>query len=311
MTGFLWVLLLFLSTDLSLIHLTTQAIGSLTVAAVAHRIYVTYDFVERGDPALAWLSMVFLLLLMPTESLSHALRSWLALLALLAALDQILQVHRQASTSGLQFRIGALSALSIFLEPLHLGFILGVGVILAISRPFSFREWILLIVGVAWVCIVIGSAQTFYPHHLQVISHIEPTSFSELTSDRLISPFFTRIWLLLLSVWGAFFLLQEKTKISLRAQTTRWNLMVVFAATLLFASFINPSNLSLIWENRLSAFAPTSLGSLDKLFAIGTSFGVVGLVPYAQRHNGKSARWGTLRMLVILISLFILFIPSF
>ena len=71
---------------------------------MAHRVYVRYGFVERGDPALAWLSMVLLLLLMPQETLAAAARSWLALLLLLAAVDQILQAHRQTSTSGLQFR---------------------------------------------------------------------------------------------------------------------------------------------------------------------------------------------------------------
>lgn len=310
-TGLSWILLLFFCTNQSLIYLFGQAIGSLTIAAMTHRIYVAYDFVERGDPALAWLSMVFLLLLMPRESLPFALRSWAALFLLLAAVDQILQVHRQASTSGLQFRIGALSALSVCLEPFHLGFILGVGIILAISRPFTFREWAMLALGIAWVGVFLGSALVFYPDQVQAIIHNDSVPIAENTAARLISPFVSRVWLISLAIWGAFFLFREKSKISLRAQTTRLNLMILFCVTLLIALLIHPSNLPVIWENRMSSFDPNTLRSIDKLFAVGISFGVVGLIPFSQRNHGKSEKWGVLRMLVILVSLLILFIPSF
>ena len=122
-----------------------------------------YGFVERGDPALAWLSMVLLLLLMPQETLASAARSWLALLLLLAAVDQILQVHRQTSTSGLQFRSGALASLSTMLEPLHFGFVLAMLIVLSISRPFIFREWSMMVIGLVWGIAIAQAVSAFGP----------------------------------------------------------------------------------------------------------------------------------------------------
>ena len=309
-TGLFWFLLTIWGTDTAFLSLVIQAIGSLTIASMAHRVYVRYGFVERGDPALAWLSMVLLLLLMPQETLASAARSWLALLLLLAAVDQILQVHRQTSTSGLQFRSGALASLSTMLEPLHFGFVLAMLIVLSISRPFIFREWSMMVIGLVWGIAIAQAVSAFGPDWGVSIRETSETLSLQGYRTRWISPHFTRLWLIVLSVWGGGILLREKTKVSLRAHTTRTHLLILFWVSLLLASLIQPTYLPFVTDDIRIAFRGQSYGTLDKFLAVGAAFGVVGLVPQTRRHRGLSAKADTFRLLVILGSLLILFMPS-
>lgn len=277
---------------------------------MAHRIYVRYGFVERGDPALAWLSMVLLLLLMPQETLGAAIRSWLALLLLLAALDQTLQIHRQTSTSGLQFRSGVLASLSSMLEPLHFGFVLAMLVVLSISRPFIFREWSMMVIGLVWGIAIVKAVNAFGPDWGISIGQTSEAQSLQGYGTRWISPHFTRLWLIVLSVWGSGILLREKTKVSLRAHTSRTHLLILFWVSLILASLIQPTYLPFLAEDIRIAFRGQSYGTLDKFLAVGAAFGIVGLVPQTRRHHGSSAKADTFRLLVILGSLLILFMPS-
>ena len=307
-SGLLWFFLSLWITDHTLGQLVTQAAGGLIVAALAHRIYVRYGFVERGDPALAWISMVLLLLLMPLETFGLALRSWTALFFFLAAADQILQVHRQASASGLQFRAAALAALSVFLEPLHIGLIAAMVIVLGISRPFIFREWAMMALGGGWIFILVFTFKTFYPELATLFfesDHMSP--LASTSSPRWIAPRFTRLWLCILAAWGVVLMFREKSKISLRAQTTRWHLLLLFSLTILFAILILPTLDRLVAH----AFPPNQFGGLDKLLAIGVAFGMVGSIPISQRRQGATEKKGALRMFVILGSLLILFMPLF
>ena len=310
-TGFVWLLLSFWSTDYALNYLVIQATGSLVIAGMAHRIYVSYGFVERGDPALAWLSMTLLLLLLPLESIGSAIRSWAALFLLLAATDQILQVHRQASTSALQFRSGALAAFSVFLEPLHFGFVLGMFVVLAISRPFILREWLMLLLGLCWIFAIGTSAITYFPDLIPYLFPIEAVPIEQELGNRYFLPQTSRIWILVLSAWGVALMFREKTKISLRAQTTRWHLLVLFCASLLLAYLIDPKVLPFALEEVALPFKTESFGILDKLLAIGVAFGLVGLIPLTNRNYGTTDKSEAFRLFVVLVSLLILFLPSF
>ena len=309
-TVLFWLLLTKWGTDTAFSCLIIQAIGSILIAGMAHRIYVRYGFVERGDPALAWLAMVTLLILMPQETLWPAIRSWISLLLLLGAIDQILQVHRQTSTSGLQFRSGALASLSALLEPLHFGFVLAMLIVLSISRPFIFREWSMMVIGFIWGIGILMAVHTLGSDWgISVLETTEKLS-TQTIGSRLFSPHATRLWLILLSIWGGIILLREKTKISLRAHTTRTHLLVLFWVSILLASLIQPSYIPFIIDDIDAAFGAQSYGPMDKLLAVGVAFGIVGLVPQSRRHNGLSAKADTFRLLVILGSLLILFMPS-
>ncbi len=309
-TGLCWLLLSLWVTEFALGSLSIQALGSLTAATLTHRIYVRYDFVERGDPALAWLSMVLLLLLMPVESSGVAIRSWTALLLLLAATDCVLQVHRQPLTSGLQFRSGALAALSVFLEPQLFGFVIAVAIVFGISRPFIFREWTMMSLGLFWIFALASTAHAFCPDLIQPVFASSDVPLRQDFNNRLISPDTARIWLIALSLWGALLMAREKSKISLRARTTRWHLMILFCVSIVIGMLIHPPALLVISRELPPAFDPNFHGVLDKVLAIGVAFGVVGLVPVSQRRHGASAKTAVLKMFVIVGSLLILFMPS-
>lgn len=165
-----------------------------------------------------------------------------------------------------------------------IGFIWGIGIIMAVHT-----------LGSDWGVFVLETTETLS---------------LKTTGGRLFSPHATRLWLILLSVWGAIILLREKTKISLRAYITRTHLLILFWVSILLASLIQPAYIPFIIEDIHAAFGAQSYGPLDKLLAVGVAFGIVGLVPQSRRNHGLSSKADSFRLLVILGSLLILFMPS-
>jgi len=89
------------------------------------------------------------------------LLSWLSLLTACASLSLTLQMHRQPTTSAIQFRAGALAAVAICLNPQHWGIALGLILIQINTRPSILREWLMLALGGAW-----GGAVTLFLENL-------------------------------------------------------------------------------------------------------------------------------------------------
>ena len=88
-----------------------HGLGLAGVALYAHRIYVNRHFVDRGDSALAWLIVLWSVAWLTPTTWTAGCRLWGSLLLACSSLSMALTVHRQSSTSGIQFRSGALAAL--------------------------------------------------------------------------------------------------------------------------------------------------------------------------------------------------------
>jgi len=168
----------------------------------------------------------------------------------------------------------------------------------------------MMVIGLVWGIAIAQAVSAFGPDWGVSIRETSETLSLQGYRTRWISPHFTRLWLIVLSVWGGGILLREKTKVSLRAHTTRTHLLILFWVSLLLASLIQPTYLPFVTDDIRIAFRGQSYGTLDKFLAVGAAFGVVGLVPQTRRHRGLSAKADTFRLLVILGSLLILFMPS-
>ncbi|MGB1944216.1 MAG: hypothetical protein ACPHM0_00895, partial [Flavobacteriales bacterium] len=118
---------------------TIHGLGLTGVALYAHRIYVNRHFVDRGDSALAWLIVLWSVAWLKPTTLTAGFRLWGSLLLACSSLSMALTVHRQSSTSGIQFRSGALAALAIGLNPSNWGLILGLVAMQINLRPGIFR----------------------------------------------------------------------------------------------------------------------------------------------------------------------------
>ena len=125
--------------------------GTLVTAGLGHLLYRSFDYTERADSALAWTLIGCLAAAEWMGSDVMAWRSWSALAAGLGSAWWMLGVHRQPRVSGLTFRAGALAGVAWWLEPSSLGIALAGAVVLAKTRTFLLREWLLLMLGAAWI----------------------------------------------------------------------------------------------------------------------------------------------------------------
>ncbi len=127
--------------------------GALCTAALGHLIYVSFEFADHPNPALSWLIVCLLTmgqLWSDPASIWLELRSWGSLILALWSAWWMMGVHRQGRVSGLTFRSGALAGLALTLEPINVGIVLGLALVLAKSRTFQTREWVMLILGTSW-----------------------------------------------------------------------------------------------------------------------------------------------------------------
>jgi hypothetical protein len=286
-----------------------HAIGSILAAAISHRIYVRHAFVERGDPAVAWLTIAWLLIFIPNESHAVAIKSWTAILLLQCAIDHVLQVHRQHSTSGIQFRSGTLASLSFFLEPMHIGVIIGMVVIQIIARPFAFREWAMLFIGLIWGAIIVRWIGYFFPALLE--NHSETTLQWLSHSEHLLSPEFAHWGLLGLCLWGVLLLARENSRLSLRSKTTRMHLFIFFFFIVICAIWVSLASSPFGGSSTFPSSLATHARDFNKIIAIAAGFATVGLIPTLKRNRGQLSRWGVLQLAILIVSMLILFIPSF
>lgn len=308
-TAVAWLVATIWLENTSWITAAIHAIGSVLAAGISHRIYVRHAFVERGDPALAWLTIAWLLIFMPNESHAVAIKSWTAILLLQYAIDQVLQVHRQHSTSGIQFRSGTLASLSFFLEPMHIGVIIGMVVIQIIARPFAFREWAMLFIGLIWGAIIVRWIGYFFPALLE--NHSETTLQWLSHSEHLLSPEFAHWGLLGLCLWGILLLARENSRLSLRSKTTRMHLLIFFFFIVICAIWVSLASSPFGGSSTFPSSLATHARNFNKIIAIAAGFATVGLIPTLKRNRGQLSRWGVLQLAILIVSMLILFIPSF
>lgn len=252
---------------------TIHGMGLTAVAFFAHRIYVNRHFVDRGDSALAWLIALWSIAWLTPTSWTAGLRMWGSLLLACASLSMALTVHRQSSTSGIQFRSGALAALAIGLNPANWGLLVGLAVMQINLRPGIFREWAMLVVGAVW-----GGAIAFG------LYRVAPSSFEmDLPAYALLFDVNNGLhWMAL--VWaaaGVIVLLRRQSSLNLRAQNARLSVLTMTWCIALGSAVVV-----------ISEGGPTITGlPLSPTLGLAMGFTCIGLVPERERSRRVQRPW--------------------
>lgn len=252
---------------------TIHGLGLTAVAFFAHRIYVNRHFVDRGDSALAWLIAVWSIAWLTPVTWTEGLSLWGSLLLACASLSMALTMHRQSSTSGIQFRSGALAALAIGLNPANWGLFMGLVVMQIYLRPGIFREWAMLVIGAAW-----GGAIAFGLHR------IAPSTFGmeSTAATRVFEASNGLHWMAL--AWaaaGVVVLLRRQSSLNLRSQNAR---LSVLTMTWCMAA---GGAVAMIPES-----SPAIAGlPLSPTWGLAMGFTCSGLVPERERSRRVQRPW--------------------
>ena len=252
---------------------TIHGLGLTAVAFFAHRIYVNRHFVDRGDSALAWLIVLWSIAWLTPISWTAGLRMWGSLLLACASLSMALTVHRQSSTSGIQFRSGALAALAIGLNLANWGLVVGLVIMQINLRPGIFREWAMLVIGTAW-----GGAIAFG------LYHVAPSSFGvESTASALLFEMSNGFhWMAL--AWaavGMIVLLRRQSSLNLRSQNARLSMLTMTWCMAIGGAVAGIPE---------SSPAITGL-PLSPTLGLAMGFTCIGLVPERERSRRVQRPW--------------------
>lgn len=268
-----------------------QGVGTLASALIAHQIYVRRSFVERGDPALAWVVVVWSLVLMPRSlELQEALWTWAALIFSGFSLHMALLSHRQPSTSGIQFRSGALAGLAITCDSTQWGIVVALVLVQVNSRPAILREWLMLGLGLIWTAWGLNVGLRWWLPG----SFLNPTQSTQFPFEHVL------LWgLLFWACVGAILLLTEQAKQTLRIQNTRLNALLFFACMALCST--------VQWE--LSAGFHAQIIALQNtpILAMGLAFFTVQIIPKRDRYATSNPAWAEPVFWIFVGTLLVLF----
>lgn len=248
-----------------------HGLGLTAWAFAGHRIYVNRHFVDRGDSALAWLLAIWCVGWLPPVDLIGGIRMWVSLLLASFSLSIALQTHRQSSTSGIQFRSGALAALATVCDPGNWGIFLGLVAIQLYLRPGIAREWIMLFIGWGWAAgMALGIA-----HFLWHGNAVDSPNFQafEATNGLHWAVF---VW----AIGGTFTLLRQQSSLNLRSQNARLSTWAV--AWLMAAGHM------LHWSPRGVSIEPLAC---SPALALAMAFSTVSLVPKRDRNRRGARTW--------------------
>ncbi len=200
------------------------------LAGLLHRIYVGNEYVKRGDPALSWLFVSVWLLGTPVAPGTVGDGwNWAAAACALVGAELLLRMYRQGRVSDLTFRAGAAAGVAAALDPIQGGFLLALGITLGFSRPFQWREWVLLFVGTAWTASLGGAIRWW------VLGTVLPAE--EPAGWGWAGPGWTAFAIAagILSLLGLLLLSATMKRVSFRSQTARNQTTLLFfsAATVL------------------------------------------------------------------------------
>ena len=268
-----------------------QGIGTLISAIIAHQIYVRRSFVERGDPALAWVVVIWSLVLMPRSlELQEAIWTWAALIFSGLSLHVALLSHRQPSTSGIQFRSGALAGLAIACDPTQWGIVVALLLVQLNTRPAILREWLMLVLGLIWTAWGLNLG----------LPWLLPTSF--LNPMQLPQFPFENLWLWGILFWalvGGILLLTEQAQQTLRIQNTRLNTLLFFASMAICST--------VHWD--LSGWFNVQIVALQNtpILAMGIAFFTVQIIPKRDRYGTSNPAWAELVFWIFVGTLLVLF----
>ena len=250
-----------------------HGLGLTGVALYAHRIYVNRHFVDRGDSALAWLIVLWSVAWLTPTTWTAGCRLWGSLLLACSSLSMALAVHRQSSTSGIQFRSGALAALAIGLNPSNWGLILGLVAMQINLRPGIFREWAMLIIGAGWGGTIAIGVLNAVPFALGSEPAAAAPAFQ--TGNGL-------HWMIL--AWataGGMVLLRKQSSLNLRSQNARMSVLTATWCTALGGA---------LWMNAENGLDLIAL-PLTPTLGLAMGFTCIGLVPERERSRRLQRPW--------------------
>ncbi len=252
---------------------TIHGLGLTAVAFFGHRIYINRHIVDRGDSALAWLIVLWSSAWLFPTTWEEGLRTWGSLSLVCASLSTALTVHRQSSTSGIQFRSGALAALAVGLNPSHWGLFLGLVAMQVNLRPGIFREWAMLGIGAAW------GGSIAYGLHLTLLENpgvADAASALSFQSDNGLH-WMVFIW----AAAGVLVLLRRQSSLNLRSQNARLSVLILtWCTTLGSALSIAPGH-----GLALSALP------LNPTLGLAMGFTCIALVPARERSRRLQRPW--------------------
>jgi hypothetical protein len=268
-----------------------QGIGTLLSAVIAHQIYVRRSFVERGDPALAWMVVVWSLVLMPRAiELQQAIWTWVALMFSGFSLHLALLSHRQPSTSGIQFRSGALAGLAITCDSTQWGIIVALLLVQLNTRPAILREWLMLGVGLIWTAWGLNVGLRW----MLPASFLLPSNPAHFPFEGVV------LWgIFLWALVGGILLLSEQAQQTLRIQNTRMNALLFFGSLVLCS----------ILEWDLTGWISAEFIPLQNtpFLAMGLAFFTVQIIPKRDRYAKSNPSWVEPAFWVFVGTLLVLF----
>lgn len=262
------------------LSLAIYGIGLLTVAGYSHHLYVQRNFVERGDSALAWSFVAWGIVLVPVSEPMEGIQTWTSLLMLCGALDLTLRMHRQPSTSNIQFRAGLLAGLAVSIQPLNAGILLGLIAVQIRTRPAIFREWIMLAFGIAHGLLIAGFCWTL-PFFSEFIGSAA-TEVPETGQNT------RQLWraagMITAGIFGLFMLIRENPRLVLKTKNTRYNAIFLLLALAGTASLFFGTGTP---EIRGLGPASQCTAHWAAVSALALGFLTVSLVPKRERKGDK------------------------
>ena len=248
-----------------------HGVGLTALAYAGHQLYVNRHFVERGDSALAWLVSFWCIATLRPIDWVEGIRLWSGLLLSCWSLATALTMHRQSSTSGIQFRSGTLAGLAAACCPSTWGLLLGLIVMQLNLRPGIGREWSMLFIGWLWGAGVAAGLG----HFAFGIPWSQPAVFDAFDVHNGLH------WAALAwALGGALALLRQQSSLNLRAQNARFSVLVV--------TWLIAAGAMVNWTGSDVTAEPLAL---TPALGLALAFSTVCLVPKRERNRSGNRTW--------------------
>ena len=283
-----------------LLSLVIYGIGLLTVAGYSHHLYVQRNFVERGDSALAWSFVAWGIVLVPVAQPMEGIQTWTSLLMLCGALDQTLRMHRQPSTSNLQFRAGLLAGLAVSIQPLNAGILLGLIAVQIRTRPAIFREWVMLTFGIAHGLLIAEFCWTL-PFFRGFAGNASAEILENVQYTR---QSWRAVSMITAGIFGLFMLIRENPRLVLKTKNTRYNAIFLLLALAGTASLLFGTGTPAIRGLGPASQWTAHWGSVS---ALALGFLTVSLVPKRERKGDKLSALDGLGWVIFVGTLLVVF----
>ena len=261
--------------------LAVHGIGGLSLALYSHHLYVQRNFVERGDAALAWSVAAWSVALVPMASPTEGAQTWLSLLLLCGSLDQTLRIHRQPSTSSIQFRASLCAGLAVGIQPLNVGIVLGLIAVQLRSRPSIFREWALLILGFAHGLLITEIGW----HFISNLGLSAVSSSNQMANATAVHGPWAYGAMITAGAFGLLMLRRENPRLILKMKNVRFHAILMLLCLVGTASAMYSLNLKVVLPTRTAEFTGYHWSAIA---AWTEGFICLGLIPKRERRTDRT-----------------------